>query len=151
MKFLSALFLMLSASIAHAEPQFREGFYCIGNAKEAINLRLQIADKPEKLAHGLMHRRTLKPFDGMYFDFGEPRPVSMWMKNTFIPLDMLFLDKDGRVVQIIKDTVPHSEAIILSEHLTLTVIELEAGRADKEGFQLGDKVQQGTCAIARAG
>lgn len=126
-------------------PHFNEAFYCLGDAKQSTTLRLQVADTEPRQRHGLMFRRELKPFDGMIFLFGRERIPTMWMKNTFLPLDMLFLDKNGKLVQIFYDTVPHSEALITPDEPVTTVIELEAGRAEKEGFEKGDQLLLGTC------
>ena len=143
--------IALWASQAVASPSFPEKFYCLGDQSRATPLRLQVAATPETQAHGLMYRDSLVPFDGMLFDFGEPRIIMMWMKNTPLPLDMLFIDKNGKVVQKILNTVPFSEAIITSENAVSTVIELEAGRADKEGFDIGMQLVEGGCAVRADG
>lgn len=144
------IFALLFANPALADIQFPERFYCIGNNKQAMTLRLQVAQTREQQRHGLMFRRSIKPYDGMYFAFDGSRPISMWMKNTYIPLDMLFLDKEGTIVQIIENTVPMSEAIISSDKPVTTVIELEAGRAAKEGFKTQLRVVEGSCPARNA-
>lgn len=145
------ILVILYANPAMAEIQFPERFYCIGNDTQAMTLRLQVAETREQQRHGLMFRRSIKPYDGMLFAFDGSRPITMWMKNTYIPLDMLFLDKNGTIVQIIENTVPMSEAIISSDKPVTTVIELEAGRAAKEGFKTQLRVVEGTCPARSAG
>jgi uncharacterized membrane protein (UPF0127 family) len=81
---------------------------------------------------------------GMLFDFGTTRPVLMWMKNTPLPLDMLFLDAKGAVVSIQENAVPYSEAIIDSRAPVKYVIELNGGTAAKLGLKVGDKVSSAT-------
>lgn len=91
-------------------------------------------------ARGLMFRRHLPEDRGMLFDFGQPRPVAMWMKNTYIPLDMLFIRADGKIAYIAENTVPKSlDAIGVSEPV-LGVLELAAGVTKKHGIRAGDTV-----------
>jgi uncharacterized protein len=89
---------------------------------------------------GLMFVRQLPNDTGMLFVLDQPRPMSMWMKNTYIPLDMLFIDTAGRVSCIRADTVPHSEAIVGCEHPVKAVLEINAGQAKKRGINVGDNV-----------
>ena len=87
---------------------------------------------------GLMFRRFLAPDRGMLFDFEIERPVMMWMKNTYLPLDMVFLDRSGRVVGLAENTVPQSEKIIPSGAPAYGVLELNAGTAARIGLKIGD-------------
>lgn len=90
---------------------------------------------------GLMFVRELPENYGMLFLYGSPRPISMWMKNTFIPLDMLFIAADGTIDSIIADTEPHSLESLRSEGDVLAVLELNAGTAARLGIQPGDRVR----------
>lgn len=92
-------------------------------------------------ARGLMFRRHMAPDHGMLFDFERSEPVTMWMKNTYLPLDMLFIRKDGTVSRIAADTEPLSTAIIASGGPVSAVLELNAGTAAKLGIQAGDRVE----------
>lgn len=140
------ILILLPLANAGAAPAYPEQLYCIGDDSHAVTMRLQVAKTLEQQAHGLMFRKEMKPFDGMLFDFGYEFYPRMWMKNTYMPLDMLFVDSSGMVKQIIRDTVPLSEAIILSEHAVTTVIELEAHRAEKEQFAADrTRVVAGSC------
>ncbi|WP_043748367.1 DUF192 domain-containing protein [Methylobacterium nodulans] len=92
-------------------------------------------------AQGLMFRRSMAPDHGMLFDFAQVAPVTMWMKNTYLPLDMLFIRADGTVARIAADTEPLSTRTISSGGPVLAVLELNAGTAAKLGLRPGDKVE----------
>jgi uncharacterized membrane protein (UPF0127 family) len=87
-----------------------------------------------------MHRKDLAPNAGMLFDFGRTAPVSMWMRNTYIPLDMLFISEDGEIINIAHDAVPHSEAILASDGPVRAVLEIPAGTTRLLGIKAGDRV-----------
>ena len=110
--------------------------------KERKNRRLfffEIADTPELRARGLQGRTELPDGTGMYFVFNPPRIVAMWMKDTYIPLDMLFLDEKGYVVQIKENAVPLDETLIPSLLPVSGVIELPAGSVKKHKIELLDR------------
>jgi len=96
-----------------------------------------VADTPARDQQGLMFVRDLPADRGMVFQDQEPKVWSMWMKNTFIPLDMLFIAADGRVTQI-SHAIPHDETIISSSIPVQAVIELQGGIADKLHLKVGD-------------
>ncbi len=102
---------------------------------------VEIADTEMRRARGLMGRREMPANHGMLFDFKIDGPVSMWMKNTYLPLDMVFVSRDGVVVSIASDTKPMSEDIISSGGPVLVVIELNAGAARRIGLAPGDVVR----------
>lgn len=93
-------------------------------------LRVELAKDPVDLMRGLMFRQRLAPYDGMLFDFGMMKPIQMWMKNTDIPLDMVFFDEARRVVHIHRGAIPHDETTIASPALARYVLEVDAGKAD---------------------
>ena len=101
---------------------------------------LELANDPEEIRVGLMSRDALPEAGGMLFDFGAPREPSMWMKDTRIPLDMLFVDSDGTVLAMAEDTEPMSTRIINPGVAVKAVIELNAGTAARLGIRPGDKV-----------
>ncbi|OAN55959.1 hypothetical protein A6A04_10365 [Paramagnetospirillum marisnigri] len=105
------------------------------------SFRVELASSPDQLAQGLMFRRSLEPDAGMLFDFGQSRPVSMWMKNTLIPLDMLFMDRRGRVVHVEEFAVPGSLIPRGPNEPILGVLELAAGTARRLGLKPGDRVE----------
>jgi uncharacterized membrane protein (UPF0127 family) len=101
---------------------------------------VEIAKTEKERETGLMYRRELADGRGMLFDFAPEQMVSMWMKNTFIPLDMIFVGSDGRVTRIAENTEPQSLAIISSGAPAKGVIEVIAGTARKYGIAQGDQV-----------
>ena len=88
-----------------------------------------------------MFRDAMAPDHGMLFDFEEDQPVAMWMRNTRIPLDMVFIDRAGRVAGVAPDAVPYSEAVIPSPGPVRAVLELNAGTARRLGIGPGDLVR----------
>jgi uncharacterized membrane protein (UPF0127 family) len=101
---------------------------------------VEIADNDAERAKGLMFRKKLADGHGMLFDFGHDQDVAMWMENTYIPLDMLFIQGDGRVLNIAENTTPLSTRIIPSGGPVLAVLEVIAGTARKFGIAPGDRV-----------
>jgi len=90
---------------------------------------------------GLMFRRSMPQDQGMLFTFETERPVAMWMKNTYLPLDMIFIARTGRVVGLVENTEPLSERIIPSGAPAFGVLEVNAGVAAKLGLKIGDLVR----------
>jgi uncharacterized membrane protein (UPF0127 family) len=103
---------------------------------------VEIADTAATREKGLMFRKHLDANRGMLFDFKSSQPVAFWMKNTLIPLDMLFIARDGRVVSIARDATPMSETPITSAGDVLAVLEIAGGRAAQIGAQPGDRVRE---------
>ena len=101
---------------------------------------VEIAVTNEERARGLMYRKELAEGRGMLFDFTPDQEVSMWMQNTYISLDMIFIQGDGRVLRIAENTKPLSEAIISSNGRVRGVLEVIAGTAKKFGIAPGDRV-----------
>ena len=102
---------------------------------------VEVADTNQTRATGLMYREELAPKAGMLFDFKREQPVSFWMKNTLIPLDIFFIKADGRIVNIAKRAVPYSERSIASDEPVLGVLETNAGIADRLGIKPGNIVR----------
>lgn len=111
--------------------------------------KIELAATPAERAQGLMFRRALAPDAGMLFDFGRSEPVAMWMENTLIPLDMLFIAADGRVVNIAQRAVPMDRTPIPSKGPVKGVLELPGGTAARLGLKAGDVVQHAMFAPAR--
>ena len=101
---------------------------------------VEMAVTPEEQAKGLMFRRQLPEGQGMLFDFHREQPTSFWMKNTYVPLDMIFIRADGRILRIAENTVPLSETLVPSGGPVLAVLEVVAGTAKKLGIAPGDRV-----------
>jgi uncharacterized protein len=109
---------------------------------------VEIADDASERAVGMMFRKTAPQDRAMLFDFGQTRLVTMWMRNTFAPLDILFIDDEMRIVKISPNAVPRSEEYISSGAPVRFALELAAGEAERDGLRVGDLVQHP--AIARA-
>jgi uncharacterized membrane protein (UPF0127 family) len=101
---------------------------------------VEMARTPEQQAHGLMERQSLAPDRGMLFPYEPPQNASFWMKNTLIPLDMIFIRPDGTIALIAANTVPMSLDPIPSLEPVSAVLEIAGGRAAELGIQAGDKV-----------
>lgn len=98
---------------------------------------VEVADTPEERGRGLMHRDELAADRGMLFVFPRRERIAMWMRNTRIPLDMLFIDHDGQVLQIHERAVPYSEETIASRRRVRYVLELVGGSAERLGIGEG--------------
>jgi hypothetical protein len=107
-----------------------------------LNFRVEIADTDASRERGLMFRKSLAGDAGMLFDFKSEQNVSFWMKNTLIPLDMLFIDKDGYIINLAPNATPLSEANIPSGGPVLGVLEIRGGRAAELGVEPGDRVRE---------
>jgi hypothetical protein len=101
---------------------------------------VEFAVTNEERARGLMHRRELPEGRGMLFDFSPEQDVQMWMQNTYVSLDMIFIRADGRILRIAENTEPLSERIISSGGRVRGVLEVVAGTAKKLGIAPGDRV-----------
>ncbi|HRF09987.1 MAG TPA: DUF192 domain-containing protein [Xanthobacteraceae bacterium] len=102
--------------------------------------QVEFVQTEEQRRIGLMFRQELPDGEGMLFDFARPQPVAMWMRNTIVPLDMIFIRADGTIANIAKNTTPYSEQTIYSEGYVKGVLEVVAGTADRYGIAPGDKV-----------
>ena len=101
---------------------------------------IEVAESDEQRARGLMFRNEMAPDAGMLFVYRRDRVLTMWMANTYLPLDMLFIGADGRIVRIAENTIPLSRATISSRKRARAVLELNAGTADRLGINVGDRV-----------
>jgi len=106
--------------------------------EHAYTVELAITDAAR--AKGLMFRRNMPPTHGMLFIYDVPQRIGMWMRNTYIPLDMIFIDEAGRVHRVETHTEPFSTDLISSGGEVVAVLELNAGQADKIGLKPGDEV-----------
>jgi uncharacterized membrane protein (UPF0127 family) len=103
--------------------------------------QVEVMRTPEQRARGLMHRQFMPADRGMLFDFKQTEPVAMWMQNTYISLDMLFIRADGTIARIAERTEPLSTRTIPSGEPVLSVLEINGGVAEKLGIRPGDKVE----------
>lgn len=103
--------------------------------------QVEVMRTPEQRARGLMFRRFMPADRGMLFDFEQTAPVSMWMQNTYIPLDMVFIRADGTVARIAEQTEPLSTRTIPSGEPVLSVLEVNGGVAARIGLKPGDRIE----------
>jgi hypothetical protein len=101
---------------------------------------VEIADNEADRAKGLMFRKSLPEGSGMLFDFHRDQDVSFWMQNTYIPLDMVFIRGDGRILNIVENTEPLSTRLIPSGGPVRLVLEVIGGTTRKLGIAAGDRV-----------
>ena len=142
--FLAAtVFALLCAFLASAPParaqELEKLEFATRSGVHAFSV--EVMRTPDQQARGLMFRRYMPDDRGMLFTFGRDEPVFMWMKNTYIPLDMVFIDRKGVVASIAADTEPFSERTIASGPPVWGVVELNAGAAARMGLAVGDKVR----------
>ena len=102
--------------------------------------KVEFAETPAQMTQGLMFRTSLAPDAGMLFDYKQPTVATMWMRNTLIPLDMLFVDAQGRIFNIHERAVPQSDDVIAATAPVRAVIELNGGTASRLGIEPGDRV-----------
>lgn len=110
----------------------------INGAGGARTYMLELAITREEKAKGLMNRKALAPDNGMLFVEAYPRIVKMWMRNTYIPLDMLFFDGSGKIVYIHENAKPFDESAIGPDFPVMAVLELSGGTVKKHGLRVGD-------------
>jgi uncharacterized protein len=144
-RFVLATPLMFAAAIAHGQNDSqikyeRSSLEIVAGGRE-IKFDIELAVTEPQREHGLMFREKLGPYEGMLFDFFREQPVSFWMKNTLIPLDMLFIAGDGTIKHIHANAVPLSTDTIPSEFPVRAVLEINGGSARLLGIKPGDKVR----------
>jgi uncharacterized membrane protein (UPF0127 family) len=138
--------LALAGSACAQSPQiadlatFPRGKLEITVGKQKLVFDTWLADTPQRQAQGLMFVRSLPAQRGMLFVHESPRPIGMWMKNTYIALDMVFIDDKGRIQQIVANTTPHSLDVIRSNQPALAVLEIAGGEAQRLGLKPGQAV-----------
>ncbi len=124
-------------------PFTKEGelsFVSKASAQQIARIDIEIADTPRERAQGLMYRRSLPAAAGMLFVFDSCQPRIFWMKNTFISLDLVFVDDAKAIVHIEKNAIPLSEAMISSQKAAMYVVEVNAGFCDMHGIVEGDRI-----------
>lgn len=105
------------------------------------NFKVEVADEESERTTGLMNRPSMAPDRGMLFEFEDEQERSFWMHNTYIPLDIIYIDHTGRIVSIAANTTPFSQTPIPSMGAAIGVLELNGGRAEALGIQAGDTVR----------
>lgn len=134
-------FLLLAAQLqpVRTQAQYEPLTIVTSNGRHAF--QVEVMRTEEQRARGLMFRREMAANRGMLFDFKQVQPVSFWMKNTYLPLDMIFIDQKGVIVNIAENTEPLSERSVPSAGPVLGVLEVNAGISRRLGIKAGDVVE----------
>ncbi len=137
MKFYNILILIILVSV---KPVQAYSTLTITSGEKTHHFTYELADTPEKQEKGLMFRTSLPDMHGMLFVFETPRIAHFWMKNTLIPLDMLFADASGKILYIHAMATPESREIISSGVPAKSVFEVNGGTAKRLGIHIGDRI-----------
>lgn len=140
MPFRFFFFLLVFSFAVHAH-QTRIIPLTIHTPQKNISLNVEAAETPEEVQTGLMYRKTLEPNAGMIFFMGTEAIHSFWMKNTYISLDILFIDKNKTIVFVAENTTPLSTRAIIPSEPSLYVLEANGGFVKKNGIGIGDSVE----------
>ena len=132
--------MLVSAPALDAKMRVEPLWLITGDGREQ-QIEVEVAVEPNEKRVGLMFRTRLVDGKGMFFPYKTPQDVTMWMRNTYIPLDMVFIRADGVVHRIEKRAEPMSERIIASEGPVTAVLELAGGATDRLGLKAGDRVR----------
>ena len=131
-----------SAEIQSLEPQFTEegvGAFVDQNGDTVASFRLELAETAAETAQGMMYRRSVPEGTGMLFIMAEERPQSFWMRNTYVPLDIIYLNADGAVVSIQANAQPMNDMPLPSEGPAKYVLEIAGGGSAQYGIKTGLK------------
>jgi len=129
------------APLAQTSTAFERSTLTIQTERGSHKFDVELATTPDQLSFGLMYRRSLAVDAGMLFDYSRPQIVAMWMKNTLIPLDMVFIDAVGKVAHISERTVPQSLRTISSQVPVRAVLELNGGTVARLKIKNGDRIR----------
>lgn len=133
----------LSASAAYADTCTPDRVSVKGNFG-SITFRVEIADDAQERALGLMNRESLAKLSGMLFVYDKPQPLSFWMRNTLIPLDIIFVDQAGKIAKIHADAIPLDESPLYGGPELTHVLEINGGLAKEFGISEGDILRHST-------
>lgn len=142
---IAALFLFAHLALAFAgaaslQAEMRKDVLKLITASGTHTFQVEVAETAAEKARGLMFRRSLADDAGMIFPYSPPQEATMWMRNTYISLDMIFIRQDGTVHRVAANTEPFSEEVIASNGDVAAVLELKAGTAQNIQLKAGDKV-----------
>ncbi|MBL4601334.1 MAG: DUF192 domain-containing protein [Emcibacteraceae bacterium] len=142
--FLSLVFVLCLTAVTQAQEKFPQGELSIKTTTHSYDFEIELALDDSHRQYGLMFRDSLAEMSGMLFVYDRKRNLSMWMKNTFIPLDIIFIDNQGKIINIAKSTQPRSLSIIRSKKAAKAVLELNGGLTDKLEIAVGDEIIHAT-------
>ncbi|MEZ5758967.1 MAG: DUF192 domain-containing protein [Emcibacteraceae bacterium] len=133
-------FLFSLGTIAQAQSNFPRDTLSIKTADNVYNFDIELALDDNHRQYGLMYRDHLPEMSGMLFIYDRARNIAMWMKNTFIPLDIVFIDEAGKIINIAKSAKPKDLSQIPSKGPAKAALELNGGLTDKLGINVGDEI-----------
>lgn len=131
----------LGQTFGEPQPLLDQEPLAIETAGGLVAFTVEMATTPSQQMRGLMFRDEVPPGTGMLFTYDQPRPLSMWMRNTPTSLDMLFIDAEGVIRSIAAETVPFSETVITAPVPVTAVLEILGGEAERLGIEAGDRVR----------
>lgn len=131
--------LILTAGVARAD--CRDDRVTLRGDWGQARFGVEVADDPAERARGLMHRESLPASRGMLFVYDRPQRMSFWMRNTLIPLDIIFLDSSGRVIRVHENARPRDETPIPSGGIARYVLEINGGFARRLGIDVGTELR----------
>ena len=141
------IFMSVTAFLGFSTLSWSQGSLTFEKSKLEIrtlkgenSFEVELAVTERQHSQGLMYRRSMAANAGMLFDYGWMRHIRMWMKNTYLPLDMIFIDSKGKIINIVERTIPHSLSVISSRGRVRAVLELNSGTASRLGINEGDTV-----------
>lgn len=133
------LALLMAAGVA-AGARFKSGTVTIHAQGQELRYQVEVADTGQLRGIGLMYRASLPENHGMLLLNERPQQARIWMKNTFVPLDIIYIDDSGRIVNIFENAVPESTTIMPSDGAVKAVLEVNAGQVRARGIAVGDRV-----------
>ena len=141
MRLVAIVSLFLMYNLCEVSASVKSELSIITSNGSKHNFLVEVAKTEEEKKIGLMFRKTLAKNAGMLFLFKREALRLMWMKNTFIPLDILFIDKNGVIKRVVKRTIPHSLATISSRQSVLAVLEIKGGITSSLEIKRGDRIE----------
>ena len=124
-----------------AQPALPKSELSIETAAGPVAFTVELADEPREIQTGMMFRRSIGEREGMLFDIGRPRVTVFWMRNTLIPLDIIFIDEGGQIIDIAANATPLSEEPLYPRGPARGVLEIGGGRAAELGIENGNLVR----------
>ena len=136
--YLVALLVVTTAIVA--ETRFKSGSVTIATKFDELHYRVEVADTAHLKSIGLMYRSSMPEKQGMLLLNKKPQRMNIWMKNTFIPLDIIYIDRDGYIVKIVENARTESTSVMPSGGKVKAVLELNAGQVQQKEIAVGDRV-----------
>lgn len=133
-------FCLSACVITETKPRLEE-FHIIDGETLKVAYQVEIAESESSRKRGLMYRKSMPMNQGMLLDYKRPASTAIWMKNTYIPLDIIFIDIYGMIVKLHEGATPHSMRRIESGGKVRAVLEINAGQISLHGIKTGDRVQ----------